>query len=352
MFAVYCVRCTLTMDRDELIGMRLAIGLPGCDATPEVIEALQASRAQSLVVFRRNVTSPEQFTALITRLNEATGRRLLVMVDHEGGRVTRFHQGVTAFAAPGELGRDASTDAIERQGAVEAQELRRLGVHVNLAPCADVLVEGCDPVIGDRSYGSDPHRVATLCAARIRGLQSHGVAACAKHFPGLGAVPNDPHQALPTIAADWAVMERTHLPPFRAAIAGGVATIMSSHVCYPQLGEPKGLPATFSRALIQGLLRQRLGFPGVILTDALEMGALRAFGTIGESAVRAAAAGHDLLLICSPELSPAKEALACLRSAYASGRLDHHELEASADRISQLRKNTFPDSLNKHTEIW
>jgi beta-N-acetylhexosaminidase len=332
---------------EDMIGLQLAVGLPGPDATPELIAALRASRAQSLVVFSRNFTSPEQFTVLLRRLHDALGRRLLVMVDHEGGRVVRFRQGLTPFPAPLAVGRDATAQTVERQGAVEAQELRRLGVQVNLAPCADVLVEGCDPVIGDRSYGSDPHRVATLCAARIQGLQAHGVAACAKHFPGLGAVPTDPHQVLPTIAVDWAALERIHLPPFRAAIAGGVAAIMSSHVCYPGLGDPKGLPATFSRALIRGLLRQRLGFQGLILTDALEMGALRAFGTIGESAVRAAEAGHDLFLICCPELAPAEEALACLREAYKGGRLDRRELEASANRISQLRKKYLSGPLEE-----
>ena len=326
------------MELDELIGARLAVGLPGPDATDEVLARLRETHAQSLVVFTRNFTSAAQITELLKRLERALGRRLLVMVDHEGGRVIRFREGVTRFPDARTVGATQRPDAIERQGAVEAAELRRLGITVNLAPCVDVVVEGSDPVIGDRSYGSDPERVAACAAARIRGLQSHGVAACAKHFPGLGAVPRDPHATLPTIALDEPAMARTHLPPFQAAIQAGAAMVMSSHVCYPALGDPAGLPATFSPRLIKGLLRERLGFSGLILTDDLEMGALRTLGTMGEIAVRATEAGHDLLLICS-DLSLVEEAFKALRKAYKENRLDTLELKKSGQRLAKLLKD-------------
>ena len=327
-------------DLDRLIGEKLAVGFPGAEATDEVIAGLRRTQAQSLVVFSRNFLSPEQFTRLLHRLEEALERRLLVMVDHEGGRIIRFRQGLTRFPDALTVGTTHGPEAVERQGAVEAEELRRLGVSVNLAPCVDVFVEGSDPVIGDRSYGSDPARVAELSVARIRGLQSHGVAACAKHFPGLGAVPRDPHQTLPTIPLDLSAMERCHLKPFHAAIEGGVAMVMSSHVCYPALGDPPGTPATFSPGLIRRVLRGRMRFSGLILTDDLEMGALRTFGTIGEAAVRATEAGHDLLLVCS-HLAAVLEAFETLRQAYLGGRLDQTELEASVERFSRLRQH-FP----------
>ncbi len=200
-----------------------------------------------------------------------------------------------------------------------------------------MVVEGSDPIIGDRSYGSDAARVLQLGVARIRGLQSSGVAACAKHFPGLGAVPRDPHKVLPTVSLDWPTMARVPLPPFRAAIEAGVAMVMSSHVCYPLLGDPAGLPATFSPQLIRGFLRDRMGFQGVIATDDLEMGALGAHGGMGERAVRATEAGHDLLLICS-DMNAAEEAAASLREAYHSGRLSFDELQTSAGRIERLRQ--------------
>jgi beta-N-acetylhexosaminidase len=332
------------MDVDAMIGARLAIGFPGVAATPELAAHLRQTQAQSLVVFSRNFTSAAQFTRLLRELDAAVGRPLLVMVDHEGGRIIRFCEGVTRFPSALEAGRAQDAAGIERQGRTEAEELRRLGVHVNLAPCVDVLVEGSDPVIGDRSYGADAARVAALGAARIRGLQAHGVAACAKHFPGLGAVGRDPHKTLPTIPLDWPAMEAGHLPPFAAAIQAGVATVMSSHVCYPGLGEPAGLPATFSPRLIRDLLRARLGFGGAILTDDLEMGALGMFGSMGEVAVRATEAGHDLLLICS-DLAAQKEALSGLRAAYRSGRLDEAGLAASVERVAALRRKYLPAAL-------
>ena len=323
-----------------MIGARLAVGVPGPDATDEVIASLRQTHAQSLVVFNRNFTSPEQFVGLLRQFEEALGRRLVVMVDHEGGRVIRFAQGMTQFPDAMTVGRTQGPAIVERQGAIEAAELGQLGVRVNLAPCVDVVVEGSDPVIGDRSYGSDPSSVSALAVARIRGLQSQGVAACAKHFPGLGAVPRDPHKMLPTIVLDWREMEEVHLPPFQAAIDEGVAAIMSSHVCYPALGDPDEWPATFSHRLIKGHLRQEMGFSGVIMTDDLEMGALRTFGTIGEAAVRATEAGHDLLLICS-DLAAAAEALTALRAAYHTGRLNTAELELSVQRFARLRQH-FP----------
>lgn len=330
------------MRLDALVGTRLAVGFPGTEPTAELIDALRRTQARSLVVFNRNFTSPDQFRRLLRGLREALGTPLWVMVDHEGGRVVRFRSGVTAFPDALTVGKTQPPEAVERQGAVEADELRRLGVSVNLAPCVDVLVDGSDRVIGERSYGSDPDRVAELAVARIRGLQTHGVAACAKHFPGLGAVPRDPHKTLPTITLDWQEIEEVHLPPFEAAIRAGVAAVMSSHVCYPGLGEPAGVPATFSRRLVHDLLRGRMGFDGLILTDDLEMGALRELGTVGEAAVRATEAGHDLLLVCS-DLRAAEEAVAALRRAYQEGRLDPAALEASAERINRSMRAFLSD---------
>lgn len=330
------------MTLEELIGARLVVGFHGTEPTDALLAQLRALHIQSLIVFERNVASPGQFTRLIRRLEEGLGRRLLLMVDHEGGRVIRFRSGVTPFPDACTVGRSQEPSAVERQGATEADELKRLGLSVNLAPCVDVLVEGSDPVIGVRSYGSDPARVAALSVARIRGLQSRGVAACAKHFPGLGAVPRDPHKLLPTITLGWDAMERVHLAPFRAAIEAGVATVMSSHVCYPGLGEPDGLPATFSPRLLRGVLRERMGFQGLTLTDDLEMGALRAFGSMGDMAVRATEAGHDLLLICS-DLSKANDVSLMLRNSYQQDRLNKSELEASAERLFGLKQKYCPE---------
>lgn len=322
----------------QQVGAQLAVGFHGTTATPELIEQLARTQAQSLVLFSRNFVSSEQLTHLLHELEAGVSRRLLVMVDHEGGRVIRFRHtpAITEFPAALTLGRTRTLAQIEEQGRTEARELKALGIQMNLAPCVDVLVERADAIIGDRSYGPDPARVAACARARIRGLQAGQVAACAKHFPGLGAVPRDPHKRLPTIALDHQAMA-AHWRPFQAAIEAGVASLMSSHVCYPGLGEAAGVPATLSRRLIHALVRDRFHFTGPILTDDLEMGALQTFGGIKEVAVRAVEAGHDLLLICA-NLSWAEEALAGLQAAYASGRLPLSALQASATRLQRLRR--------------
>jgi len=322
-------------DLDALIGARLVVGIPGTIATDEVIEHLKHIRAGGLIPFARNLQSPEQFRRLLSQLHDALGRQVLVMVDHEGGRVVRFSSGVTQFPDALTVGTTKEPGEVRQQGEIEAKELKALGVAVNLAPCVDVLVEGADPVIGTRSYGRDPQRVASLGAARIQGMQRQGLAACAKHFPGIGAVPKDPHTSLPTVQLDWSAMRHVHLVPFVEAIRVGVATLMSSHVCYPKLEPSSHTPATFSVRLMRDLLRGELGFDGVVLSDDLEMGALREVCSVGEAAVRAVEAGHDALLVCS-DLAAQREVFEALRVAYYDGRLPVEELERSVERIRRL----------------
>lgn len=333
------------MSLAEEIGAHLAVGIPGTAATLDVLDHLRAIHAQSLVVFARNFTSVNQFKLLLEDLHQSLGRRLFVMIDHEGGRVIRFSDGVTRFPSAKEMAA-RGPKAVEEQGKVEAKELRALGVHANLAPCADVLMDGCDPVIGDRSYGSQPDLVSACVRARIHGLQHHhgglrhqGVSACAKHFPGLGSILVDPHKTLPTVRLSWEEMEEIDLAPFEEAVAAGVEMVMSSHVCYPGLGEPSGQPATFSRRLIQGLLRERLSFQGLVLTDDLDMGALQKGVGAGESAVRAVEAGHDLLLLCA-DLQAQLQAYQALTEAYQSGRLPPSGLASTVDRLHKVAEKS------------
>ena len=324
------------MTLEALVGSRLVVGLPGTQLSAEVAGHLRAIHAGGVIAFERNFETPEQFRSLIASVHAALGREVLVMVDHEGGRVVRFHRGLTPFPDALTVGETHDAAWVEGQGATEANELRALGVQVNLAPCVDVLVAGSDPIIGTRAYGSDPQRVAALGAARIRGGQRQGAAMCAKHFPGLGAVPHDPHKRLPTVTLDWDAMRRVHLVPFVEAIKADVALVMSSHVCYPQLEPILNTPATFSSPLMRGLLRDELGFGGVVVSDDLEMGALRELCPIGEAAVRAVAAGHDLLLICA-DPGAQRAAFEALCRAYQDGRLSTRDLEPCVERIARLR---------------
>ena len=223
----------------------------------------------------------------------------------------------------------------KRQGLIEGRELRRLGVDVSFGPVLDVLTERYSPNIGIRSYGKDPELVARFGAARIEGLQASGVSACAKHFPGKGHAPVDAHLGLPVIDSDWGDMHAVHLVPFMAAMAAGVDCLMTSHPLYPNLDPEPRTPATFSRLIVDDYLRGQVGYRGVVASDDLEMGAIADLCPIGEATVRAAAAGHDLLLVCHTEAAQ-RAAHQALLAAYRSRALPVRSLELSVSRLDAL----------------
>jgi len=327
----------MLMNLKDRVGGLFVYGFAGSEASEDVLSHLRRIHAQSLIVFDHNFTSPDQFTRLIRNLEEALQRKLLVMVDHEGGRVFHMRNGLTHFPSARIAASANDVSAIEHQGMTEAKELKPLGIRVNLSPCVDVVVPGSDPIIGDRSYGDNPEMVSAFSRARIQGLQNHGLAACAKHFPGLGAVELDPHKRLPTIRLDHSEWGRSHRPPFVASIQADVSMIMSSHVCFPNLGDPEGLPATFSRRIISKILRDELGFKGLALSDDMKMGALATFGSMGTCAEKAIRAGHDLLLICSdPEAQ--REAFDHICNLLYNNELYESTIEESSARMAKLWK--------------
>ena len=312
------------------------IGLAGATLRPEDVRLFQETRAAGLILYRRNFAGPEQLLALLASLESALGRRLLVATDHEGGRIVMLGAGTTIFPDNLALGMAGEEAFAFRQGLIEARELRRLGIDLNLGPCLDVLTDRYSPNIGIRSYGKDPAKVTAYGCARIAGMQRGGVSACVKHFPGKGHSPLDAHLRLPTIDSTWDEMHAIHLVPFLAAIERGVDCVMTSHPVYPKL-DPAAVPATFSSLLVEELLRGEIGYRGVIVSDDLEMGAVSETCPIGEATVRAARAGHDLLLVCHTE--PAQRAAAvALVEAYRSRALPLRELEAAAERVRRLRE--------------
>lgn len=326
---------------DCLIGQTLVFGIPGPTLTKRDIRLFRDTHAGGLILYRINFRSPTQIKQLIRELEEALGRRLLVTVDHEGGRVIMFQSGVTVFPDNLAFGASGKTAHARAQGVIEGKELRRLGIDVNFSPTVDVLTTAFSPNIGIRSYGQDPRVVSRMAVARIRAMQKMGVSACAKHFPGLGPATLDPHLDLPIIPVRWPELRRRHLAPFRAAIGAGVDMIMSSHPLYPHLDPTPRTPATFSRRLITDLLRTELGFQGVVASDDLEMGALRGLASVGLSAVRAARAGHDLILCCHKEKDQ-RHVFHSLKEAYRNGTLSVRQLEQSVQRIRALRSYGQP----------
>jgi beta-N-acetylhexosaminidase len=321
---------------EDLVGERLMIGLKGPTVDDADIRLFRETRAAGLILYRRNFESPAQLLDTLARLEGALGRRLLVATDHEGGRIVMLGRGVTIFPDNLAVGTAGEETFAYKEGLIEARELRRLGIDLNLGPCLDVLTDRYSPNIGIRSYGKDPKLVARYGVARISGMAKGGLSSCPKHFPGKGHSPLDAHLKLPTILSHWDEMHAVHLVPFLDAIAAGVECVMTSHPVYPRL-DPSGVPATFSRLIVEDYLRGELGFRGVIVSDDLEMGAVSETCPIGEATVRAAAAGHDLLLVCHTE--PAQRAAAtALVDAYRSGRLPRADLERAAARVRALRE--------------
>lgn len=282
-----------------------------------------------------NVDSPTQVRGLTTGLQQAAGRLaageapLLIGIDQEFGVVTRISAGVTnlpSAMAFGAAGDPARTEAAWRAAGTE---LAALGVNVNFAPTADVL-GARSTVIGSRSYGADPAGAAAQVGGAVRGLQSAGVAATLKHFPGHGQTAADSHKGLPVVTQDRPALDANALPPFKAGIDAGAWLVMAGHLDVRAI-DP-GVPATFSRKLLTDLLRGQLGFTGVVVTDALNMAAITDRST-AENAVRALNAGNDLLLM-PPNVTEAYEGLlAALRD----GSLPRARLVEAVTRVLALK---------------
>lgn len=261
----------------------------------------------------------------------------LVAADHEGGPLfTQRSFGATIFPGNMALGAAADPDLTLDAAETSALELRALGVDADFAPAIDVNSDPRNPIIGVRSFGEDPAAVARFGAAAVRGYRAGGVLACAKHFPGHGDTDVDSHTGLPVIRRSRAELEAVDLEPFRAAIAADVPMIMTAHISVPALGTDS-LPATLSTAVLRGLLREEMGFKGVIVSDSLDMGAITK--TVGggpaESAIQAFLGGCDLLLLGRADYEPVYEAFV---EAVKRGRIPRERVAESAERIMRMKR--------------
>jgi beta-N-acetylhexosaminidase len=291
-------RFIAALSPEHRAGQTMAIAFHGPTITSAVEEMIRVQGVGGIVLRTENAFGPGPLQKMCADLQriavEAKVPRLFLALDQEGGSIARA--GITMI--PSQMALAATPDpaaAVRRAAAITADELLEAGVNWNLAPVADVNNEPLNPIIGNRSYGSDPQRVATLVDAAVRAYGSAKMLCCAKHFPGHGAATVDSHVGLPIIDVDRARLDRVELVPFRQAIAAGVPAIMLAHLLVPALDPTPELPASLSRRVVTDLLRGELGFGGIILTDDLEMGAL---ATIGEAAagLRALQAGADFVL--------------------------------------------------------
>ncbi|WP_327068898.1 glycoside hydrolase family 3 protein [Kitasatospora sp. NBC_01250] len=331
-------------DSDQLHRDAMTVLQPGFEGTitpPEWVRRHLAAGLGSVALFGRNVTDQAQLAALTAQLRQENPD-LLIAIDEEGGDVTRLEVG-NGSSWPGNLALGEIDDpALTRDVARElGRALAACGINYNWAPSADVNSNPGNPIIGVRSFGADPELCARHTAAWVEGLQSAGVAACAKHFPGHGDTAIDSHHGLPMIGVDEDLLRSRDLVPFRAAVEAGAKALMSAHIMLPAV-DPVW-PATLSRAVLGGLLRGRpedggLGYEGLIVTDAIEMGAIANTYGIADGTVLALAAGADAICVggglCDEEtVLRLRDAIV---EAVRSGRLPEERLADAAARVRSL----------------
>ncbi|MBO1437892.1 beta-N-acetylhexosaminidase [Meiothermus sp. CFH 77666] len=306
----------------------MMVDLPGPTLGAATCAHLERYRFGGVCLFRKNIQTPRQVRKLVADIRQVLGPEAWIAIDQEGGAVQRVLELVQA-PAPMALGAIGDAKTAEAVGAAVGRTLISLGINWNFAPSVDVNTNPKNPVIGDRSFGSDPKKVARLALAWVRGLESAGVMATVKHFPGHGDTALDSHLDLPVVNKSLEELERTELYPFRKAVEAHISAIMSAHIRFPALD--KQYPATLSEKILTRFLRQKLGFQGIIVTDALDMKAITQHYTVGEAAVKSLQAGADMILSLGQSGVQIAQATA-IQQALEDGSLS----EAQA-KLSQLR---------------
>jgi beta-N-acetylhexosaminidase len=334
----------MTDSRRILAGRVLTTGIPGPTLDRDTLSALHAMQPSGVILFRRNIENPDQLRALTDDLH-ALPWHPWISIDHEGGRVLRVGEPFTLFPCARDVASCGDVSLVEAVGRAMGRELRSVGIDINFAPVLDVDSNPVNPIIGDRAFGDDPAEVARYAVAFQQGLLSGGVVPCGKHFPGHGDTDRDSHKDLPVVHRNRSQLETMELPPFRAAIAAKMPLLMTAHVVYSALDPDQ--PATLSRPIVHGLLREQLGYQGVIVSDDLEMRAVSAHMPVCEAAVTALRAGVDWLLVCT-DFEQSLATSDRITDALTRGELDEKTLAFAARRIEHLPR---PTSLGERCQM-
>lgn len=329
------------------MGLVFMVGLPGPDLDSSTLALIQEQGINNFILFKRNVVDPGQLTDLCHRLisacRQAGLNSPLISIDQEGGTVARLVEPFTQFPDARKLAQAPEAEVLLANYARTCvHELLRVGINMNLSPVLDVCPEGEKCFMERRVLGDNPREVARLGRLVIERMQEGGLAACAKHFPGLGAAKLDPHVVMPVVEKSFKSIVAEDLEPFREAATAGVAAIMTSHTIYPSID--KDQPATLSRKILSGILRDEIGYDGIIVTDDLEMGAIEDSHTVAAASVAAFRAGSDLLLICH-EHHKVVAAYNALGKAIDSDRALEEQLLRAAQRVEIVqRRYAIPET--------
>ncbi len=323
----------------ETLGQLFILGFEGTTLDAGLKDLIREYRPGGVILFKRNLEDPDQILGLTESLQDASPvRPLLITIDQEGGRVWRLPPPFTLFPEAQALGRIGLDSLAYASAKVMAQELAAVGIHCNFSPVLDLNTNPANPVIGDRSLGTEPLEVASLARAMLLGFRDHGIAGCGKHFPGHGDTDLDSHHELPVVNHDRARIDAVEMAPYRILLKDArhpLELVMTGHLLVPGLDSKR--PATLSRRILHGLLRRQLGFSGLIITDDLEMGAIAATHPPEEAALLAFRAGADLLMFChTPDCLPG--CIDSLSRALTKGHVSSHRLRRSLHRIQAFRK--------------
>lgn len=326
-----------SLSQEQMTGQLLMVGFNGKEPDDNVNQMINIRYVGGVILYGRNIETKKQITSLNSNLQKMSFAKvnlpLFIAVDQEGGPVSRLKGLITESPAPSNLAK-LSRNEIAMAAQTTAKELKSMGINVNIAPVLDVA--NSKSVMAGRAYGEDPSVVAEIGVAVINGYKNGGIIACGKHFPGLGAAVQDTHIASTKINSNLDTLNKRDLIPFRQAIQTGINMILVSHAVYPALDSQN--PASLSYTIQTDILRNMMGYQGLILSDDLEMEASESTGTIGQNAVRAIKAGADIVLVChTPEKQ--REAYDALLAAVKNGEISQERLKDTIRKIITLKLN-------------
>ena len=331
----------MEMTVKQMLGQKLIFGFHGTELSEEFKALIREYQIGNVILFLRNVESADQLRRLCAEIQElileVTGYPAFIVIDQEGGMVSRLP--ADAVTVPGAMAVAATGDVenVRTAAQITIRQLQGLGVNFNMAPSLDVNTNPANPVIGVRSFGDDPEKVADFGEATVRAYENTGVYCCGKHFPGHGDTNVDSHLGLPRIDKTLEELEQAELIPFRRCIEAGIPAIMSSHILFPQI-EKGNVPGTMSRTIITDLLKKKLGFHGLVFSDCMEMQAIQRYYGTAAGTVAAFKAGVDLA-----ELSKTMELMydtaKAVNEAAERGEFDMEEIRRSVEKILAVKKN-------------
>src|SRR5215204_738215 len=320
---------------EEAVGQMFVVGVGGTEPDYYIKKTIRERNIGGIILHDYNMQSKERTQAMVSKLQKLSIKTslcipLIVAVDQEGGRVSSAPW-VTYHPPAAAVGQSDDPAQAQRIAEEIGRQLDAVGVNTDLAPVVDT---GFGAAIGGRSFGTDPHLVSKMGAAAVRGFEAAGLISTAKHFPNHGAAKVDSHTGLPVVDHDMQTVLSYDLPPFKQAVKAGVPTVMGGHLLYPAIDPER--PASLSPKAIK-LLRQEVGFEGVIITDDLAMEGAKQGGTVAQAAVKAVSAGTDMLIISSPPQQQA-DAYAAVVQEVEQGRISIDQIDDSVERILKLKK--------------